>query len=47
METKDIVYYVALTMFIAITIFNIRSYYREKFDEDWKRKDMKEEDKNS
>lgn len=47
MEPKEMFYYIALTMFIAITIFNIRSYYRGKFDEDWKRKDMKEEENNS
>ncbi len=47
METKEIIYYIALTMFIAITIINIKNYYRGKFDEDWKKKDMKEEESNS
>lgn len=44
METKEIIYYIALTLFIAITVLNVRSYYRGKFDEEWKRKDMKDED---
>jgi hypothetical protein len=43
METKEIIYYIALTLFIAITVLNIRSYYRGKFDEEWKRKDTEEE----
>lgn len=47
MEIKEIIYYVALTIFIVITILNIRSYYRSKFDEEWKRKDMKDEENNS
>ena len=41
METKEIIYYIALTLFIVITVLNIRSYYRGKFDEEWKRKDDK------
>lgn len=47
MGTKEIIYYIALTLFIAITVLNIRSYYRGKFDEEWKRKDMKDEENNS
>lgn len=47
METKEIIYYITLTLFIAITVLNIRSYYRGKFDEEWKRKDIKDEENNS
>ncbi len=39
MQTKDVIYYVALVLFILMTFLNIRSYYRNKFDEDGKRKD--------
>jgi hypothetical protein len=45
MNLAQIVYYIALTLFIVMTFLIIRNYYRSKFDDEGRRMDMLDEEK--
>lgn len=44
MSFSEIVYYIALLIFIVMTFLIIRNYYRNKFDDEGKRIDMQSDE---
>jgi len=47
MSIGEIFYIIALVLFVGITFVIIRNYYRNKFDPDGNRIDMKDTDNSS
>ena len=46
MSFGDILYIIAIILFVYLTFGIVRGYFKAKFDEDGHRKDMMDKDKN-